>query len=193
MAVKTAAKGDKNGSVATQATAMKETGRIFRIVRGRPCLFCGGPAYMATLGPGRPQVRCCDSAWVVESMRQKIKGFESEIKRLLNERDDAMFAGWEFEDVMSKNDSKAAKKFLGLKDKATDEELVEAVTRKKSAIDQIIFEKEKAVAEEIPGKDEEITKLERRVARTNEFCQAIMGWRDDRIVKRPEQEFAAAS
>lgn len=186
----------KNKGVAVEAktttVVVTKEGRLFRIVRGVACIFCDGPTFMATLGPGRSQVRVCDSKWVVDEMRGKVKGLESEIKRIIKERDDAVFAGWEFEDVMSKNDSKAARKFLGLKEKTTDEELAEIVATKKLAIEKAISEKEKVVADEIPEEENEIARLERRIARMNEFCLAIMGWRDDRVVKRPEQEFIAA-
>ena len=193
MAAKTAAKTatKTSGNAAKQELVASKDGRIVRIIRGVSCLFCGGPTYLATLGPKRPAVRVCDSKWVADDLRAKIRHIEAEIGRLAKEQDDAVLRGLELEELVAMNDAVGLKKLLGLKPKATDEELMEAIENARAEIIKVVAEKEKA-AEAIPEKEAEIRKLADRLARMNEFCLAIMGWRDDRIIVPPQQLLAAA-
>lgn len=174
-----------NGAAKQELTTSKD-GRIVRVIRGVSCLFCGGPTYLATLGPKRPAVRVCDSKWVADDLRAKIKAIEAEIGRLTKEQDDAVLRQLELEELVALSDAIGLKKLLGLKPKATDEELVEATVKARTEIAKAVAEKTKA-AEEIPEKEREMRKPVDRLARMNEFCLAIMGWRDDRIVRGPEQ------
>lgn len=163
--------------------------QVFRVIPGRPCNSCGGRTFLATYGPKKPTVRVCDSVTVVAELRSRLAAILEEIAKLEKGLEDAVNAVMKFQTVVMTGGADLLK-VLGLKKDAKPEAIKTAIEKNRQNLGKAV-EAAAETAKAVPGKQKEAEEVSRRLVVTNEFCQAVYGWRDDRIVRPPTQVVAA--
>lgn len=167
-----------------QATPMVAVaGSGFRYIPGEPCGSCGGPTFLATFGPKRPAVRVCDSVGVVTGLLNRFAVLETEILKIQKEHASAVEAAIAFEATVTKGGADLLK-VVGPRKDAKPEEIASAIEKRRESLAKAVNEAAKA-AVTVPAKQAEVVEIEARLAVTNEFCQAVYGWRSDRMIRPP--------